>query len=74
MAAAGKPIIVFGMILVLIGAVMIVAGRAHLPLGRLPGDFTWRGKHSVVYFPLATSILISLVLTLLFWVINRLSR
>ena len=49
-------------------------GRAHFPLGRLPGDFTWRGKNSVVYFPLASSLLISVVLSLIFWLIHRFTR
>jgi hypothetical protein len=37
----------------------------------LPGDFVYRGKNTIVYFPLATSIIISVVLTLLFWLISR---
>lgn len=56
-----------GGILFLIGA-LIWAG---LPLGRLPGDFAYKGEHTQIYFPLATSILISLFLSILFWLINR---
>jgi len=70
----GKLLVFFGLLLVMIGAVLMLAGRAHLPLGRLPGDLTWRGKNTVLYFPLATSILLSVVLTLVFWLINRFSR
>ena len=70
----GKLLVFVGILLAVIGVVLIFAGRAHLPLGRLPGDFTWRGKHSAVYFPLATSILLSIVLTLLFWIIGRFTR
>ena len=43
----------------------------RLGLGRLPGDFAIRGKHSVFYFPLTTSILISLLLSFLFWLMGR---
>ena len=49
----------------------MLAGRAGLPLGRLPGDFVYRGKHTTVYFPLVTCIVISVVLTLIFYVISR---
>lgn len=56
-----------GAVLFLIGA-LIWAG---LPLGKLPGDFSYKGEHTQVYFPLATSLLISLVLSLIFWLINR---
>ncbi len=74
MTELGKVLILFAILLAVIGIVLVIAGRAHLPLGRLPGDFTWRGKHSAVYFPLGTSILLSLVLTLIFWLIGRLTR
>jgi len=74
MAELGKMLVVFGILLAVVGMVLIAGGRAHLPIGRLPGDFIWRGKHSVVYFPLATSIVLSIVLTLLFWLIGRFTR
>jgi len=60
-----------GGIIVVIGAVMVFAGRLNLPLGRLPGDITYRGKNTVFYFPLATSILLSIILSLLFWLFSR---
>lgn len=56
-----------GLILFAIGA-LIWAG---LPLGRLPGDFSYKSEHAQFYFPLATSLLISLVLSALFWLLNR---
>jgi ribose/xylose/arabinose/galactoside ABC-type transport system permease subunit len=60
-----------GLLLVVVGAVVMLAGKTGLPLGRLPGDFTWRGRHTTVYFPLATSILISVVLSLALWLMRR---
>ena len=64
--------------LVLAGAVVIVAGialmlvgRANIPLGRLPGDIVYRGKNTTFYFPLATSILISVVLSVVLYLIGR---
>ena len=74
MTDLGKLLVILGTLLAVIGVVLILGGCAHLPLGKLPGDFTWRGKNSVVYFPLGTSIVLSVVLTLIFWLIGRFTR
>ncbi len=65
-------------LLVLVGSLCLVAGllllglnRLNLPIGRLPGDFNWRGRGWSVSFPLATSILLSIVLSLILWIVNR---
>ena len=71
MADLGKLLLMLGGVIILIGAVLVFAGRLNLPLGRLPGDITYRGKNTVVYFPLATSIIISIVLSLILWLFNR---
>ena len=71
MADLGKLLLILGGGIVLIGVVLLLAGRFNLPLGRLPGDITYRGKNTVVYFPLATSIIISIVLSLILWLFNR---
>jgi Protein of unknown function (DUF2905) len=67
----GKMLLFFGVVLVAVGLVLILFGRTNLPIGRLPGDILYRGKHTTFYFPLATSILISVVLSLIFYVIGR---
>ena len=70
MSDIGKLLIVFGLLIAAAGLVLIFAGR--LPwLGRLPGDIYVRRGSWTFYFPLATSILISVVLTLLFWLFGR---
>ncbi len=74
MTDLGKLLIVLGGIIVIAGVVVVLLGRSHVPIGRLPGDFIYRGKHTTVYFPLATSILISVVLTLLLYAIGRFRR
>ncbi len=74
MTELGKTILMLGLILVAAGAVLLFAGRIGLPLGRLPGDFAWRGKNFRIYFPLGSSILISVVLTVLFYLISRFRR
>ena len=67
-------LVVVGGLLVVVGLVVILLGKSHLPLGRLPGDIVYRGKNSVFYFPLATSILVSLVLTIVLALISRFRR
>jgi len=64
-----------GIAFVVIGGVVMLLGRAGLPLGRLPGDFLYRGKNTTFYFPLTTSILVSVVLSFLFFLlIGRMRR
>jgi Protein of unknown function (DUF2905) len=70
----GKMLLGIGVLLAVIGAAILLAGRFGLPLGRLPGDFTYRGKSLTFYFPLGTSILISVVLSTLLYLISRFRR
>ena len=74
MADIGKMMVFLGIVLLLFGLVLIAAGRAHLPVGRLPGDIVYRGKHTTIYFPLVTSILISIVLSVVLYVFSRLGK
>jgi len=71
MVDLGKLLLVLGGVIILVGAALLITGRLNLPLGRLPGDIVYRGKNSVFYFPLATCIVISVVLSLLFWLFGR---
>jgi Protein of unknown function (DUF2905) len=70
----GRTLIVVGGMIVLAGVVVLVLARLHVPLGRLPGDFKWQGRGWSVSFPLATSIVLSVVLSLLFWIVGRMRR
>lgn len=74
MVDLGKAILAVGILLVVIGGALMLAGRLGLPLGRLPGDFAWRGKNARIYFPLGTSILLSLVVSLALWLLSRMRR
>jgi hypothetical protein len=68
----------FGRMLIIIGIVLIVAGllftlgeKLPIRFGRLPGDIVIRGRNTTFYFPIVTSILLSLILTLLFAIFGR---
>ena len=74
MADLGKMLIFFGLLLAAVGGILLLLGRTHLPIGRLPGDIVYRGKNTTVYFPLASSILISVVLSVLLYLIGRFRR
>lgn len=74
MTELGRMLVFAGLIFVAAGLLLMLFGRANLPLGRLPGDMVYRGKNTTLYFPLATSILISVVLSVLLYVIGRFKR
>jgi Protein of unknown function (DUF2905) len=74
MTDIAKLLILLGAALLVAGIVLLLLGRLHLPLGRLPGDILYRGKNTTFYFPLATSILLSALLTLILYVIGKWRR
>ncbi|HEV2201038.1 MAG TPA: DUF2905 domain-containing protein [Bryobacteraceae bacterium] len=67
----GRTLIVVGLVLVAVGVLLTLGERLPVKLGRLPGDFVIRGKNSVFYFPVVTSLLLSAILTLAMWLFNR---
>ena len=67
----GRLLIGAGLALVAIGVVVLIISRLNLPIGRLPGDIVYRGKNTTVYFPWVTCLLISIILTLVMWLLNR---
>ena len=70
----GKALVGFGLLIALIGALVLLAARIGLPLGRLPGDISYKGKNFSVYVPIGTSILISIVLSVILYLISRFRR
>lgn len=72
----GKTVLVLGLVLVAIGVVLVLSSRIGLPVGRLPGDLQWRSRsgNTRVYFPLATSIILSIFLSLILWILNSFRR
>lgn len=67
-------LVIFGVALVVIGGIVMLLGRTGVPLGRLPGNVLYRGKNTTFYFPLATSILISVVLSIVLFLLGRIKR
>ncbi len=74
MGDLGRMLVFVGGLLLVFGLVLILAGRVNLPIGRLPGDIVYRGKHTTVFFPMMTSILLSIILSLVLYVVNRMRQ
>jgi Protein of unknown function (DUF2905) len=70
----GRALLGLGVLLVLVGAFFYFWGKLPFRLGRLPGDIVHEGEHTTFYFPIVTSLLLSVGLSLLFWLISRLNR
>ena len=66
----GKILVGFGLLIALAGVVLVLGGRVPW-IGRLPGDIHIQRGNFIFYFPLATSLLLSVVLTLLLYVVGR---
>ncbi|HLW77833.1 MAG TPA: DUF2905 domain-containing protein [Bryobacteraceae bacterium] len=67
----GRWLIAIGVLLIAAGIMAMLAERAGIRLGRLPGDIVIRGKHGAFYFPIVTCLIISLLLTLVSWLFGR---
>lgn len=74
MADLGKLLVGLGALIIVVGLVFMLLGRTNLPLGRLPGDVLYRGKNGAFYFPLSTSILLSVLLSLILYLVGRFRR
>jgi hypothetical protein len=74
MTELGKLLVGLGAVIVVVGIALMLLGRTNLPLGRLPGDFLYRGKNTTIYFPLATSVVLSVVLSIFLYLVSRWRR
>jgi len=70
----GKLLVIAGALIAVVGALVMFGGRLPLRLGRLPGDIAYRGKNSSFYFPVVTCLILSVVLTVVFWLVNGMRR
>jgi hypothetical protein len=74
MADLGKLLILLGGLLAIAGVALVLVGRTNLPVGRLPGDIVYRSRNTTVYFPIVTSIFLSVVLSLVLYFIGRMRK
>jgi len=70
----GRALLLLGGLFVLVGAFFYLGGKLPFRLGRLPGDIVHKGEHTTFYFPIMTSIVLSIGFSLLWWLISRLRR
>ena len=70
----GRALLILGAVIVLAGTLLYFGGRLPFRLGRLSGDIVHRGQHTIFYFPIVTCLVLSLVLSLLFWLFSRFHR
>ena len=70
----GRILLLAGAALIVVGALLYFGGKLPFRLGRLPGDIAYRGEHTTFYFPIVTCIVLSLGLTLLFWLVSYFRR
>jgi hypothetical protein len=70
----GRLLVGLGFLLLVAGGLLLLLGRTGIPIGRLPGDISYRGKNLNVYFPLGTSILVSVLLSLVFYLLSHFRR
>jgi hypothetical protein len=67
----GRMLIIIGLFVLALGLIVSIGERLPIRLGRLPGDIIIRGKNSVFYFPIVTSLLISVILSVILWLFGR---
>ena len=70
----GKTLLIFGLVIAATGAILLAGSKLPLRIGRLPGDISYHGRHGTFYFPIVTCIVLSVVLTLLLWVVGLLRK
>ncbi len=66
-----RTLMIIGALVFAAGLLVYVAGKLHIPLGRLPGDITIRSRNTTFYFPIVTCLLLSLLYSLAVWILRR---
>jgi hypothetical protein len=70
----GRTLLMFGGVLVVVGAFFYFGGKLPFRLGKLPGDISYKSERTSIYFPIVTCLLLSAALSLLLWLINHFRR
>lgn len=74
MQQLGRNLLLIGAILIVVGVFLYFGGKLPFRLGRLPGDIVHRGQNSTFYFPLLSCLVVSVLITLILWIINQFRR
>jgi len=70
----GRTLLLLGAVLIVVGAFLYFGDKLPFRLGRLPGDFVHRGRNTTFYFPLVSCLVISILISLILWIINQFRR
>ena len=70
----GRALLILGGVVAIVGSLLYFGARLPFRLGRLPGDIIHRGEHTTFYFPIVTCLVVSLLLSILFWIFSNLRR
>lgn len=70
----GKMLLIFGLIIAALGVFFIAGAKLPFRLGRLPGDISYHGRHGMFYFPIVTCVILSVVLTVILWIVGAIRR
>ncbi|HKF52714.1 MAG TPA: DUF2905 domain-containing protein [Candidatus Acidoferrales bacterium] len=70
----GKGLLILGLVIAAVGIFLLAGPKLPFRLGRLPGDVSYHGRHTTFYFPIVTCILLSVVLTVILWIVGAMRR
>jgi hypothetical protein len=70
----GKILLLLGVLMAVVGVFLMLGPKLPFRLGRLPGDIVYQGRHTTFYFPIVTCLVLSLALTLFFWLLGHFRR
>ncbi|MFZ0702153.1 MAG: DUF2905 domain-containing protein [Candidatus Acidiferrales bacterium] len=70
----GKGLLILGLVIAAAGVFLVAGAKLPFRLGRLPGDISYHGRHNSFYFPIVTCVVISVALTLIFWIVGAMRR
>jgi len=70
----GRALLILGGVVAIVGSLLYFGARLPFLLGRLPGDIIHRGEHTTFYFPIVTCLVVSVILSILFWIFSNLRR
>jgi hypothetical protein len=70
-AGLGRMLIALGVVLIVAGLLVMIGPRLPIRFGRLPGDIYVRGRHSAFYFPIVTCLLLSVLFSLVMWILRK---